>query len=174
MKTISEFEIAAVRQKLDLPRLPGYANSRPVRIGNSAHLHLLLDGFGELLNSLHQSRSKALTPDIAGCDLEKAVLEHLEAVWVEPDQGIWEVRSEPRQVTYSKVVAWVAFDRAIKSAEAFKLDRPIERWRTARIIIRANVIENGFDPTRGSFVSAYGSHERRKSAPAADGRLFAA
>jgi GH15 family glucan-1,4-alpha-glucosidase len=80
-----------------------------------------------------------LTPDIAGWDLEKAVLEHLEAVWVEPDQGIWEVRSEPRQVTYSKVMAWVAFDRAIKSAEAFKLDRPIERWRTARIIIRANV-----------------------------------
>jgi GH15 family glucan-1,4-alpha-glucosidase len=111
------------------------------------------------MDALHQARRGALSSDVAGWDVQKEVLSHLETVWVEPDQGIWEIRGEPRHFTYSKVMTWVAFDRTIKSAEAFKLDGPLERWRAMRDKIQADVIERGFDATLGSFVSAYGARE---------------
>jgi GH15 family glucan-1,4-alpha-glucosidase len=145
--------------EVELPWLSGYAGSRPVRIGNDAHRQLQLDVYGELMDALHQARRGALASDVAGWDLQKEVLKHLETIWAEPDQGIWEIRGEPRHFTYSKVMAWVAFDRTIRSAEAFKLDGPLERWRAMRSMIQADVIEHGFDATLGSFVSAYGARE---------------
>jgi GH15 family glucan-1,4-alpha-glucosidase len=145
--------------EMELPWLAGYANSLPVRIGNDAYRQLQLDVYGELMDALHQARRGAISPDVSGWDLQKAVLDHLEKIWVEPDQGIWEVRSPPRHFTYSKVMAWVAFDRAIKSAEAFKLAGPVERWRAMRGTIQADVLAHGFDAGLGSFVSAYGSRE---------------
>jgi GH15 family glucan-1,4-alpha-glucosidase len=152
--------------EIELSWLTGYAGSRPVRIGNDAHNQLQLDVYGELMDSLHQSRRGGLAPDASGWDLQKAVLDHLEKVWVEPDQGIWETRSEPRHFTYSKVMAWVAFDRSIKSAEAFKLDGPVERWRAVRQQIHDEVCERGFDaawPARrgeSTFRAAAGARER--------------
>src|SRR5262249_46232104 len=129
------------------------------RIGNDAYRQLQHDVYGELMDALHQARRGAISPDVSGWDLQTAVLAHLEKIWVEPDQGIWEIRSAPRHFTYSKVMAWVAFDRAIKSAEAFKLAGPVERWRGMRGTIQADVLAHGFDAGVGSFVSAYGSRE---------------
>src|SRR5439155_287732 len=145
--------------ELTLPWLPGYEGSRPVRIGNAAHRQLQLDVYGELLDALHQARKGALAPDESGWALQLAILEHLEKCWREPDQGIWEVRSEPEHFTYSKVMAWVAFDRAIKSAEQFRVDGPTDRWRELRQAIHAEICRRGFDPELGSFVRSYGSKE---------------
>ena len=155
------YGLAGERQlpETELPWLCGYANSRPVRIGNGAHQQIQLDVYGELMDALHHSRRNALAPDVSGWDLQKAVLEHLEAVWREPDHGIWEVRSEPRHFTYSKVMAWVAFDRTIKSARAFRLDGPVEHWCKIRDAICEDVIKNAFDAKLGTFVGAYGSQE---------------
>jgi GH15 family glucan-1,4-alpha-glucosidase len=155
------YGLAGERQlpESELTWLAGYANSRPVRIGNGAHQQLQIDVYGELMDALHHSRRNALAPDASGWDLQKAVLQHLEAVWREPDHGIWEVRSEPRHFTYSKVMAWVAFDRAIKSANAFKLEGPVEHWCMIRDAICEDVIKNAFDAHLGTFVGYYGSRE---------------
>ncbi len=143
----------------EVPWLPGYENSRPVRIGNAAHVQLQLDVFGELLNTFYNSRAGGLAASSSGWALEVALLNHLAAVWKEPDEGIWEMRSGPRHFTYSKAMAWLAFDRAIKSAEAFSLDGPLDRWRALRSEIHADVCTHGFDPQLGSFVQAYGSKQ---------------
>ena len=157
------YGLAGERQlpESELTWLSGYANSRPVRIGNGAHQQLQIDVYGELMDALHHSRRNALAPDTSGWDLQKAVLQHLEAIWVQPDHGIWEVRSEPRHFTYSKVMAWVAFDRAIKSAQAFQLEGPVEHWCTIRDAICADVIEKAFDAQLGTFVGYYGSRGAR-------------
>ena len=99
--------------------LPGYEASKPVRIGNAAHEQLQLDVFGEVLDALYQARSGGLDGREEDVNFQRAVLEHLETVWDHPDQGIWEVRGEPRHFTYSKVMAWVALDRGVRTAEAF-------------------------------------------------------
>ena len=116
----------------EVPWLPGYEDSAPVRIGNAAHGQLQLDVFGEVMDALHQGRRHWLAARESGWDMQRAFLDHLEQIWTEPDEGIWEVRGGNRQFTYSKVMAWVAFDRAIKSAEEFKLDGPLDRWRSRR------------------------------------------
>src|SRR5829696_3742401 len=109
--------------------LPGYEGSRPVRIGNAAHSQLQLDVFGEVMDALHQARCNGIAASESGWAVQLALLAQLERVWTEPDEGIWEFRGKPRHFTYSKVMAWVAFDRAIKSAEQFGLEGPLERWR---------------------------------------------
>ncbi len=141
----------------ELPWLPGYEQSLPVRIGNDAHRQLQLDVYGELLDALHQARKGGLAPDESGWALQIAILAHLEQCWREPDHGIWEVRSEPEHFTYSKVMTWVAFDRAIKSAENFGLAGPIDRWRELRQMIHSEICTQGFDAELGSFVRSYGS-----------------
>ena len=108
------------------PWLPGYENSAPVRIGNAAHSQLQLDVFGEIMDVHHQARRRGLSTNASGWHAQLAFLDHLEKIWREPDEGIWEVRGGPRQFTHSKVMAWVAFDRAIKSAETFGLEGPID------------------------------------------------
>jgi GH15 family glucan-1,4-alpha-glucosidase len=140
--------------------LPGYEGSAPVRIGNAAHQQLQLDVYGELFDALYQARKGGIAPDQDGWALQIAVLvSDLEHRWREPDNGIWEVRSERQHFTHSKVMAWVAFDRAIKSVEAFKLEGPIDHWRKLRQDIHDEVCRLGFDAELGSFVRAYGSKE---------------
>jgi GH15 family glucan-1,4-alpha-glucosidase len=139
--------------------LPGYEGSKPVRIGNAASDQRQLDVFGEVMDALHQARRNGLAASESGWALEQAFLSHLERIWTEPDEGIWEVRSGRRHFTYSKVMAWVAFDRAIRSAEEFGLDGPIEHWRRICAAIHADVCRHGFDRECDSFVQSYGSKD---------------
>ena len=143
----------------EVPWLAGYEKSRPVRIGNGAHSQLQLDVYGELMDALHQARVGGLPHVEAGWELQVALLDHLETVWREPDEGIWEIRGPRQHFTHSKVMAWVAFDRAIKSVEKFKLHGPVERWRTIREEIHAQVCEHGFHRGLSSFVRFYGGTE---------------
>ena len=137
--------------------LPGYEGAAPVRIGNAAYNQLQLDVFGEVMDALHQARRSELAMSDAGWAMQIAFLDHLEKIWREPDQGIWEVRGEAQHFTYSKVMAWVAFDRAIKSAEEFKLDGPIDHWRSIADAIHAEVCDRGFNRELGCFVQCYGA-----------------
>jgi len=141
----------------EVPWLSGYAGSSPVRIGNAAADQLQLDVFGEVMDALHQARVGGLAHSAAGWNLQKALLARLETIWQRPDEGIWEVRGGAQHFTHSRVMAWVAFDRAIKSMEAFDLEGPLESWRAIRATIHAEVCDKGFDRSRGSFVRAYGS-----------------
>jgi GH15 family glucan-1,4-alpha-glucosidase len=138
------------------PWLPGYENSAPVRIGNAAHSQLQLDVFGEIMDVHHQARRRGLSTNESGWQAQLAFLKHLQEIWREPDEGIWEVRGTPQQFTHSKVMAWVAFDRAIKSAETFGLEGPLDEWHTLRDEIFEQVCTKGFDPELGTFVQAYG------------------
>jgi len=145
--------------ELELDWLPGYENSRPVRIGNAASQQLQLDVFGEVMDALHVSRRIGLAYDEASWALETNLMKHLEKIWTQPDEGIWEVRGPRQHFTHSKVMAWVAFDRAVKSMEQFGLAGPIDRWRAARDAVHASACKEGFDAAQGSFVQAYGSKE---------------
>ena len=140
-----------------VPWLPGHEGSAPVRVGNAAHGQLQLDTFGEVMDALHQARWKGLAAGDSGWAQQQAFLSHLERIWIEPDEGIWETRGGPEHFTYSKVMAWVAFDRAIKSAEQFGLEGPLDRWRELAAVIHADVCRRGFDAELGSFVQSYGS-----------------
>jgi GH15 family glucan-1,4-alpha-glucosidase len=142
--------------EIELPWLHGYENSRPVRIGNKAHSQLQLDVYGELMDAFYAARRSQLAADEAAWRLELVLLKNLEGIWREPDKGIWEVRSQPRQFTFSKMMAWVAFDRGIKMVEQFGLEGPSDHWRQIREDIRADVLANGFDEERNSFVQSYG------------------
>jgi GH15 family glucan-1,4-alpha-glucosidase len=143
----------------EVPWLPGYEASRPVRIGNAAHGQLQLDVFGEVMDALHQARRGGLDPRDEDWAFQRAMLEHLTTVWNQPDQGMWEVRGAARQFTYSKVMAWVAFDRGIRAMEVFGLDGPMDHWRAVRRAIHEDVCTRGFDRDIGSFVQSYGSKE---------------
>ena len=137
--------------------LSGYEGSRPVRIGNAAHAQLQLDVYGELIDVFYQSRLAELKLDNKTWALARAVLEHLEEVWDEPDHGIWERRGQPRHYVSSKVMTWVGFDRAIKGAEKFGFAAPLDRWRSLRDQICRDVCENGFDSGQNAFIESYGS-----------------
>lgn len=139
--------------------LPGYEGAKPVRVGNGAVGQLQLDVYGEVMDALHQSRLGGVPPDDATWEVQTKLVAHLETVWREPDEGIWEVRGGRQHFTYSKVMAWVAFDRAIKSAERFGLPGPVDHWRRLCKEIHADVCANGFDKTRNAFMQAYGSSE---------------
>ena len=143
----------------EVPWLPGYEGARPVRIGNAAHSQLQLDVFGEVMDALHQARCNGIAASESGWAVQLALLAQLERVWTEPDEGIWEFRGKPRHFTYSKVMAWVAFDRAIKSAEQFGLEGPLKRWRQLAEEIHDQVCRQGFDEELGSFVQSYGSKQ---------------
>ncbi len=135
--------------------LPGYEGAAPVRIGNAASTQLQLDVFGEVMQSLHRARSaKLLSED--SWSLEVELLEHLERIWEKPDDGLWETRGGREHFTYSKVMAWVAFDRAIQDMEAHKLPGPVERWRGVRDRIHKQVCAKGFDTEKNSFTQVYG------------------
>ena len=139
--------------------LPGYEGSTPVRCGNAAAAQLQLDVYGEVLDALYQGCKGGLARHDAAWDVQRAMLAHLEKVWMQPDEGIWEVRGPPRHFTHSKVMCWVAFDRAVKMVEGMGLDGPVERWRELRARIHQDVCERGFSARRGAFVQSYGSEE---------------
>lgn len=137
--------------------LSGYEDSKPVRLGNAAVEQLQLDVYGEISAVMHHARKGQISEHEHGIELEWALLEHLEKIWREPDEGIWEVRGSRQQFTHSKVMAWVAFDSSIRSCEQFNLKGPLDRWREIRQEIHDDVCRNGFNPQLGSFVQFYGA-----------------
>ena len=143
-------------EEYEIPWLPGYEGAKPVRIGNGAVRQLQLDVYGEVLDAFYVARRAGLSTSDATWALECALLLHLEKIWREPDEGIWEVRGGRRHFTHSKVMAWVAFDRAVRSIEEFGLDGPLERWREVRSAIHAEVCEHGYDAKENTFVQSFG------------------
>ena len=141
----------------EIPWLPGYENSKPVRVGNAAHEQLQLDVYGEVMDALHQARLGKLAESAEAWALERALVKRLEQIWEKPDQGIWETRGAPQHFTHSKVMAWVAIDRVVKSAEQFNLEGPIDHWRELRDRIHADVCDKAYNAELNSFVQAYGS-----------------
>ena len=144
-------------EEYEVTWLPGYCGAAPVRIGNAASRQFQLDVYGEVMDTLHLARAAGLDPAPHVWAIQLALMEFLEAHWRDRDEGIWEIRGERRHFTHSKVMAWVAFDRAVKSVERFGLEGPVERWRRTRDEICAQVCEQGFDARRNTFVQHYGA-----------------
>lgn len=153
------YAIDGTRQlpELELGWLAGFEGSRPVRVGNQASTQLQLDVWGEVLDSMHLSRRHHVPPQPHAWDLEVALLDHLEGAWRNPDNGIWEERGPRRQFVYSKIMAWVGMDRAVRAVDHYGLSGPADRWRRTRALIHAEVCEEGFDRQRGTFTQFYGS-----------------
>ena len=147
-RRLSEYEV---------PWLPGYEQSTPVRIGNAAHGQLQLDVYGEVVDTLFQGKRGGLETRPADWNFLRAILEHLEQVWSCPDQGAWETRGDPQHFTFSKIMSWVALDRGIRAIEVNKVEGPVERWREVRQRIHAEVCARGFNRELGSFVQSYDS-----------------
>ena len=145
--------------ELALTWLPGYENSQPVRIGNAAYQQHQLDVYGEIMDALHLAMQIGVPADENSWRVQLAMMRFLESDWEKPDEGIWEIRGPRQNFTHSKVMAWVAFDRAIKSAEQFNLKAPVAAWRRERTRIHDQVLELGFNPEVNSFVQFYGSTE---------------
>jgi carbohydrate kinase (thermoresistant glucokinase family) len=143
----------------EVPWLPGYRGAAPVRVGNAASAQLQLDVYGELIDALYQGRSLALAPVGEGWPLQQKLIEQLEQIWEQPDEGIWEVRGGRRHFTFSKVMAWVALDRTVRDAERFKFSGPLESWRKVRDRMHATICEQGFDSERNTFTQSFGSSE---------------
>jgi GH15 family glucan-1,4-alpha-glucosidase len=141
----------------ELDWLPGYAGSRPVRIGNAAHEQLQLDVYGEVMDALHHARLQGLDPDDHAWSFQRNLMDFLEGAWDQPDDGIWEVRGPRRHFTHSKVLSWVAFDRAVKTVESLNLDGPVERWRRLRADIHEEVCREAFHTGLNAFTQSYGS-----------------
>jgi GH15 family glucan-1,4-alpha-glucosidase len=139
----------------EVPWLPGYRGAAPVRIGNAASAQLQLDVYGELVDALHQARALGLAPPDASWPLQRKLIEHLEQIWEQPDEGIWEVRGGRRHFTFSKVMAWVALDRTVRDAERFKLPAPLEYWREVRDRMHATICDGGFDSERNTFKQSF-------------------
>jgi len=143
----------------EVPWLPGYQGATPVRIGNAASGQLQLDVWGEMMDALHLARKGGLAESASAWAMQCQALQHLEDIWMEPDDGIWEVRGPRQQFTHSKVMAWVAFDRSIKDAEEYSLEAPLERWRKIRDEIRQMILEQGFHSGKGAFTQSFGGDE---------------
>jgi GH15 family glucan-1,4-alpha-glucosidase len=139
--------------------LPGYAAARPVRICNSALGQHQLDLYGEVMDSLHLARHTGLQGEEHVWGLQRSLVNYLEWCWDEPDEGLWEVRGPRQHFVHSKVMAWVAADRAVRMVEEFGKEGPVERWRALRDTIHAEVCEYGFDRQRNTFTQYYGSKE---------------
>lgn len=145
--------------ELTLDWLPGYEASRPVRVGNGAASQFQLDIYGELMDVLHEGRRAGIDSDPFAWSMQHKLLELLETHWKEPDEGLWEVRQGREHFTHSKMMAWVAFDRAVRAVEAFGLDGPVDRWRTIRDTIHREVCTKGFDAQKDAFTRSYGSSD---------------
>ena len=145
--------------ELLLPWLPGYEQSRPVRIGNAAVNQRQLDVYGEVMDTLYVALRAGVEPDSQAWSIQRLLIEFLESVWNEPDEGIWEVRGPRRHFTHSKVMAWVAFDRAIKIATISGYEGRVDRWTALRDEIHADVCRRGFNAERGAFTQYYGATE---------------
>lgn len=140
-----------------LPHLAGYENSRPVHVGNAASGQFQLDVYGELMESMHNARRAGIVPGEAAWSLQRHLVDYVVEHWTEPDEGIWEVRGPRRHFTHSKMMAWVALDRAIAGAEQLNLKADLEKWRSVRTQIHAEVCAKGFHPGRNAFTQSFGS-----------------
>lgn len=141
----------------ELPWLPGYEGSAPVRIGNGAYDQFQLDVYGEVMDAMHYARTTGTRPSVDAWSLQRAFMAHLEDHWDTLDHGIWEMRGPKRAFTHSRVMAWVALDRAIRSVEQSGLEGPVDRWRRLRAQIHREVLDEGYDPDRNTFTQYYGS-----------------
>jgi GH15 family glucan-1,4-alpha-glucosidase len=145
--------------ELELAWLAGYEGSRPVRTGNAAVAQFQLDVYGEVMDALHKARQLGIEAYPSAWALQRALLEFLESNWQRPDEGMWEVRGPRRHFTHSKVLAWVAMDRAVKAVEEHGHDGPLDRWRRVRDEIHQQVCAKAYDPDRNTFTQSYGSRE---------------
>ena len=143
--------------EIEIGWLPGYGGAVPVRVGNAASQQFQLDVYGEVMDTLHLARCAGLEPEPHAWQIQLVLLKFLESHWQQPDEGIWEMRGPRRHFTHSKVMAWVAFDRAVKDMEAFGLEGPVDRWRQERDAIHAEVCAAGYDAQSNRFVQSYGS-----------------
>ena len=143
--------------EIEIPWLPGYEGSAPVRVGNAAYSQLQLDVYGEVMDAMYQARRAGMDSTDPSWALQRAMVEELGKIWHQPDEGLWEVRGPRRHFTHSKVMAWVALDRAIKTIECDGVQGPVDRWRALRDEIHAEVCRRGVDPMTGAFVQSYDS-----------------
>ncbi len=143
----------------DVPWLPGYEGSHPVRVGNLARSQLQIDVFGEIMDVLHAARAHGIEPLEEVWSLHQAFLDCIESVWCQPDEGLWEVRGPRRHFTHSKVMAWLAIDRMVKDAERYRLPLDFDRWRDLRAHIHADVCRHGYDHGQDTFVQYYGAKD---------------
>jgi GH15 family glucan-1,4-alpha-glucosidase len=143
----------------ELGWLAGYERSRPVRFGNAAHQQFQLDVYGEVMDAMHVAQRHGVRLDADAWAVMQVLMDYLESVWQQPDEGIWEVRGPRRHFTHSKVMAWVGVDRAVKAVERFGMQGPVDKWRAIRATIHADVCRNGFDSGKNSFVQYYGAKE---------------
>lgn len=139
--------------------LGGYEGSSPVHVGNAAHLQFQLDVYGEVMDTLHLARRSGLHPEENAWHVQQVLIDFLETIWRQPDEGIWEIRGQRRHFTHSKVMAWVAMDRAVQAVEQFGLSGDVDKWRQLRGQIHEEVCRQGFDGELNSFVQYYGSKE---------------
>ncbi|ROQ41231.1 GH15 family glucan-1,4-alpha-glucosidase [Frondihabitans sp. PhB188] len=142
-----------------LDELPGYQGASPVRIGNGAYTQYQGDVFGEVMVALHEARQLGSEETYDSWALQRALIQHVEENWSKPDNGIWEIRGPEQHFTHSRVMLWAAIDRAVRGAQEFHLDGPVERWLALREKIRDEIETNGYDAERGCYVQYYGSHE---------------
>ena len=143
--------------EFEAPWLPGYERSAPVRLGNAAHDQFQLDVYGEILDVFHVARRYGFNPGEDAWNVARILMDFVEQHWSDPDEGLWEVRGPRRHFTHSKVMAWVAADRAVKAVERHGHTGPVERWRVLRDAIHADVCRNGFSTARNAFVQYYGA-----------------
>jgi GH15 family glucan-1,4-alpha-glucosidase len=146
-------------EEWQVPWLPGYQGASPVLIGNAASGQFQLDVWGELVAALYLARKAGLAGSESAWPIQYAAVEHLEDIWNEPDDGIWEVRGGRQHFTFSKVMAWVAFDRMIQDAENYNLEAPLERWKGVRDTIHTTICTKGYDEAKGCFTQSFGSSE---------------
>ena len=141
--------------EFEVPWLPGYEHSRPVRVGNAAADQFQLDVYGELMDAMERARAHGIEEDRWSWALQLAVVQFVEEHWADPDNGLWEVRGPRRHFVHSRVMAWVAIDRAVKAVERYGLSGPVERWRQLRQTIHDDVCTRGFNPTKNAFTQYY-------------------
>ena len=146
-------------EERELGHLAGYEGSAPVRVGNAASGQVQLDVYGEVLEALHQARRRGLKPAPHGWALQRNIVAHLASIWEQPDEGMWEIRGGSQHFTFSKIMAWVAFDRMIRDAVRYHLHGPVDAWRATRDAIAARVLAEGYDPVRNTFVQSFGGRE---------------
>jgi GH15 family glucan-1,4-alpha-glucosidase len=145
--------------EFELPELPGYEASKPVRVGNAASEQFQLDVYGEVAGVMSIGVDVLGTIEPRLWPRWRVAVEHVETIWRDPDDGIWEGRGPRQHYTYSKVMAWVVFDRAVRLAERFEMEAPVDRWKSVRDEIHREVCERGYDPERRTFTQYYGSKE---------------
>jgi GH15 family glucan-1,4-alpha-glucosidase len=143
--------------EMELNWLAGYEGSQPVRVGNAAHQQLQVDVYGELMDAIYNARRLGMDHETTIWDLQQLLLENLEGKWTRPDHGLWEIRGEAREFTHSRMMCWVAFDRAVRCIEEWDFDGPADHWKDLRQQIRTEIEENGYDPERNTFTQSYGS-----------------